>query len=117
VRGAGALDGAGRVRAVGSRADGRCLRGGGGQALRFTSKPLLTGQSLYALVSYRVAHGSSRPGTIAAAAPSRSGSVPLDRPAGHELVNLGRSLDVALPPGARACVRSLAVGWLGSNGR
>src|SRR4051812_1291126 len=117
VRGAGALDGAGRLRvAGGGSGGGRCLVGE--RALRFTSKPMLTGQSLYALVSYDVARGVGRPGAIAAAgSPGSPGAVPLDRPRGHELVNLGRSLTVTLPAGARACVDSLAVGWLGSNGR
>jgi hypothetical protein len=32
-------------------------------------------------------------------------------------VNLGRTVSVSVPSGARACVRSMAVGWLGSNGR
>jgi hypothetical protein len=115
VSGPRSLDGAGRVRVDGAAHGGRCLDGGGD--LRFTSKPELAGQSLYALVSYRVERGGPRPGKIVAAAPSRSGVVPLDRGRGLELVNLGRSLRVSLPRGARACVRNMAVGWLGSNGR
>jgi hypothetical protein len=124
VRGDGALSGAGRVRVDGHVVRGRCLAGGGD--LRFTSKPTLAGQSLYALVSYSVERsaprprpwrGAPRPGEIASTPPSSPGAVPLDRRRGLELVNLGRPLRVSLPGGARACVRDMAVGWLGSNGR
>jgi hypothetical protein len=103
------------VRVAGARGAGRCLDGGTG--LSFTSKPMLAGQSLYALVAYEVKRPAAHAGSIASLPPSRSGAVPLDRPRGLELVNLGRPLRVSLPRGARACVRSLAVGWLGSNGR
>jgi hypothetical protein len=116
VKGEGALDGAGRVRVVGGTRGAHCLNGGGGD-LRFSSKSELAGQSLYALVSYRVERRSATAGRIASEAPSLPGAVPLDRSHGLELVNLGRSLRVSLPRGARACVRNMAVGWLGSNGR
>jgi hypothetical protein len=114
VSGGGALDGAGRVRVAG-RGSGRCLSGG--RDLRFTSKRALAGQSLYAVVSYDVERRAARPAEIASAPPSQPGLLPLDGPRGLALVNLGRSLRVSLPRGARACVRSMAVGWLGSNGR
>jgi hypothetical protein len=115
VRGAQALAGAGRLRVASGRPAGRCLEGG--TDLRFASRPMLAGQSLYALVSYDVKRRASAPGRIASGPASRAGAVPLDRSRNRALVNLGRPLRVTLPPGARACVRSLAVGWLGSNGR
>src|SRR3954469_24857909 len=114
VSGPTALSGVGGLRLVrGHVASNRCA---GGAQLRFESKRLLEGQSLYALVSYRVER-SGPPGTISAGGPSRAGSLPLTGTGGEELVNLGRSLRISLPPGPRACVRGVAVGWLGSNGR
>jgi hypothetical protein len=119
VSGNGALDGAGRLRVVDGRAatlGGRpCLTGRGD--IRFTSKPLLAGQSLYAFVAYDVERRAPRPGAIVSTPPSRAGPLALDGTRGEELVNLGRPVRVSLPRGARACVRSIAVGWLGSNGR
>jgi hypothetical protein len=115
VRGVEALGGSGSLRVAGGGVAGRCLDGG--RDLRFTSKPALAGQSLYAFVSYRVERRAARPGLITSWPASQKGEVPLDRARGRELVNLGRPLRFSLPRGARACVRSLAVGWLGSNGR
>jgi hypothetical protein len=119
VSGDGALDGTGRLRVVAGRAGThrgrRCL--GGASALSFASKPVYAGQSLYAFVSYDVERRAGQPGAIASTPPSRPGALPLDRPRGQELVNLGRPVRVSLPRGARACLRSVAVGWLGSNGR
>jgi hypothetical protein len=115
VSGPSALTGVGRL-----RLDGGAVRRGcaSGARLRFESKRELEGQSLYALVSYRVDRPApGRVGTIAGGGPSRVGSLPLSAPRGEELVNLGRSVRVSLPPGPRACVRGVAVGWLGSNGR
>jgi hypothetical protein len=113
-----ALAGAGTLDLVSGRtttAHGRrCLAGGD---VRFQSKQELTGQSLYALVSYEVEGREARPGRIEPVAHGRSGAIALDRPSGHELVNLGRTVRISVPSGARACVRSMAVGWLGSNGR
>jgi hypothetical protein len=86
-------------------------------ALRFDSKPAMAGQSLYALVAYDVHRRSARPGSIASAPPSRPGRLALDARRGEELVNLGRTLHAGLPGGTRLCVRSISVGWLGSNGR
>ncbi len=112
LAGAGTLD---LVRGRASTAHGRrCLAGGD---VRFQSKPELAGQSLYALVSYEVDRRDARPGTIEPALHGRTGAIALDRPRGDELVNLGRTMQVSVPTGARACIRSLAVGWLGSNGR
>src|SRR3954447_5736608 len=115
VSGPTALSGVGRLRVVGGR--GGSSRCASGATLSFESKRLLEGQSLYALVSYRVERPAAAAGTISAVGPSRAGSVPLATTRGEELVNLGRSLRVSLPPGPRACVRGIAVGWLGSNGR
>jgi hypothetical protein len=115
VSGPTALEGVGRLRLVSGRGAARCARGPA--ELRFDSKRVLEGQSLYALVSYRVDRPGARAGTIAADGPSRIGSLPLLGARGEELVNLGRSLRLSLPPGPRACVRGIAVGWLGSNGR
>ena len=118
VSGDGALSGSGSVRVVRGRPAGRCLSAAAsGADLRFDTKPLMRGQSLYALVSYRVARGTDAPGWILSRPPSRPGEIALDRPRGSELVNLGRPLRVSLPRGARACVRSVSVGWLGANGR
>jgi hypothetical protein len=116
VKGPTALSGVGRLRLVGGRGYSRRCASGGAQ-LRFDSKPELAGQSLYALVSYEVPRQAVRPGTIASDPPSRPGSLPLGAARGEELLNLGRSLRVSLPDAARACVRGVAVGWLGSNGR
>jgi hypothetical protein len=115
VSGPGALGGAGRLRIVGSRAGKRCVDGSA--QLRFDSKRALVGQSLYAFVAYRVEQRSERPASIVSTAPARPGELALDAPRGQALVNLGRPLRVWLPPGARACARAVAVGWLGSNGR
>ncbi|MEA2470902.1 MAG: hypothetical protein QOE38_1901 [Thermoleophilaceae bacterium] len=119
VSGRDAVSGSGRVRVVGAhthvRGGTRCLDGAG--SLRFDSKPMLAGQSLYAFVSYRVERRVGRPGMIVSTPPSGPGEVALDAARGQELVNLGRPLRVSLPRGARACVRDLAVGWLGANGR
>ena len=115
VSGPSALSGVGRLRLAAGRADAR--RCADGARLRFASKRELEGQSLYALVSYRVERPAEATGTITADGPSRAGSLPLSSPRGEELVNLGRSLRVSLPAGARACVRGVVVGWLGSNGR
>ncbi len=116
------LSGTGRLRlSGGARADGGrrlCLgtsRATG--ALRYRTRQNVAGQSLYALVSYDVPRRTTRSGSIASDGPSGSGAVALDAPRGQELVNLGRALDVGLPRGARVCVRQIAVGWLGSNGR
>jgi hypothetical protein len=114
VSGPKALSGAGRLRILsGVAGPSSCASG---VQLGFDSKRLLEGQSLYALVSYRVERRGP-PGTISGGGPSQTGSLPLAAVHGEELVNLGRSLRVSLPSGARACVRGLAVGWLGSNGR
>ncbi len=78
---------------------------------------MVAGQSLYALVSYTVPSRTGELGSISARGPSRPGVLALDAPRGRELVNLGRSLDIGLPKGARVCLRGVAVGWLGSNGR
>lgn len=91
------------------RAKRMCVAGGG--EVEYRSAKLYRGQSLYARIAYEVPRPSAEPGSIAAR------PLPLDRPAGHQLVNLGRTLRLALPPGARACVRGITVGWLGSNGR
>jgi hypothetical protein len=116
VSGRGALSGAGRLRLVSGQADGgRCVSRGA--ELGFRSKRELEGQSLYALVSYRVDRPADAAGTISGGGASLDGSLPLSSRGGEELVNLGRSLRVSLPPGARACVHGVAVGWLGSNGR
>jgi hypothetical protein len=115
VKGPAALSGVGRLRLVGARE--RSSRCANGAQLRFESKRELAGQSLYALVSYEVERPAAHPGTIASDPPSRPGSLPLGAARGEELVNLGRSLRVSLPGAARACVRGVAVGWLGSNGR
>jgi hypothetical protein len=104
-----ALATTGAVTLVSGRARRLCIAGGG--ELRYSSKRLLAGQSLYARIAYDVRRPSSRPGSIA------ERPLPLDAPRGSQLVNLGRPLRLALPPGTRACVRSIAVGWLGSNGR
>ena len=40
-------------------------------------------------------------------------TVPLAGRSGVVYVNLGSAGRLTLPPGARVCVRSLAVGWLG----
>jgi hypothetical protein len=115
VSGPSALSGVGRLHLAGGRV--RSSRCASGADLRFESKPELAGQSLYALVSYDVERPAARPGTIVSGPPSRPGSLPLGAARGEELVNLGRSVRVSLPDAARACVRSVAVGWLGSNGR
>jgi hypothetical protein len=116
VTGSGALSGAGRLRLVSGQSDGgRCVSRGA--TLAFQSKRELDGQSLYALVSYRVDRPAGASGIVSGDGPSRAGSLPLSSGGGEELVNLGRSLRVSVPPGARACVRRVAVGWLGSNGR
>jgi hypothetical protein len=119
VSGTGALGGAGSLRVVSGRTDARrgrrCLSGSG--EVSFRSKPLLAGQSLYAFVAYDVERRAARPGAIVSTPPSRAGTLVLDGAGGQELVNLGRPVRVSLPRGARACVRSVAVGWLGSNGR
>lgn len=91
------------------RARKLCVAGGG--ELEYRSTKLLRGQSLYARIAYEVPRPSAEPGSIEAR------PLPLDRPRGHQLVNLGRTLRLALPPGSRACVREVTVGWLGSNGR
>jgi hypothetical protein len=119
VSGPGALDGAGRLRLVSGRPVKRAGRSclDGAAEVRFASKPLLAGQSLYALVAYDVERRGAEPGVIASTPPGRAGTLALDRARGEELVNLGRPVRVSLPRGARACVRSVAVGWLGSNGR
>jgi hypothetical protein len=122
VAGQDALSGSGRLHVAGGRAE---LGGGhacaaatsGDATVRFRTKRILAGQSLYALVSYRVERPSARSGWILSGAPSRPGRIALDAPRGHELVNLGRPLRAELPKGTRVCLRSLAVGWLGSNGR
>jgi hypothetical protein len=115
VSGPSALSGVGRLRVARGQARRRCASGAD---LSFASKHELVGQSLYALVAYRVDRPvAGRVGTIAGDGPSRVGSLPLSTPRGEELVNLGRSVRVSLPPGPRACVRGIAVGWLGSNGR
>src|SRR4051812_43993220 len=115
VSGRAAFSGVGRVRLVRGRVGpGRCASGA---ALAFESKRLLEGQSLYALVSYRVERPAAVAGTISADGPSRAGSILLATTRGQELVNLGRSLRVSLPSGPRVCVRGVAVGWLGANGR
>jgi hypothetical protein len=115
VSGPSALSGVGRLQLLGGRV--RSSRCASGAQLRFESKPELAGQSLYALVSYDVERRAGRPGMIVSGPPSRPGSLPLGAARGEELVNLGRSVRVSLPGAARACVRSVAVGWLGSNGR
>jgi hypothetical protein len=115
VSGHDALSGSGRVSVVRGRAHGTCVDGDA--ELRFESKKVLSGQSLYALVSYDVRSRSGTPGWVTSRPPSAPGPVALDRPHGSEFVNLGRSLRVSLPRGSRACVRSIAVGWLGANGR
>jgi hypothetical protein len=120
--GPGALAGAGTLRVASGHADGRrgraCVAATGAPAdLRFSTKRALVGQSLYALVAYDVDRPGAAPGSVAAAPPSRPGRLPLDAPRGEELVNLGRSLHARLPRGTRICIRSVAVGWLGSNGR
>jgi hypothetical protein len=119
VSGPAAVSGSGSLRLLRGHADThrgtRCFGGAG--ELQFESKPTLAGQSLYALVSYDVERRVKRAGTIVSTPPSGSGVVPLDAARGQQLVNLGRPLRVSLPRGARACVRALAVGWLGSNGR
>jgi hypothetical protein len=115
VSGLGATSGSGHVSVVRGRAGRRCLGGAG--AIEFHSTRLFEGQSLYALVAYDVTRRVGRPGTVVSTPPAQPGKLPLDFAHGQELVNLGRPLRVSLPPGARACVRSLAVGWLGSNGR
>src|SRR2546423_2345727 len=115
VSGPTALSGVGRLRLVGGRV--RSSRCASGARLSLRSKPELAGQSLYALVSYEVTRPARTAGTIASGPLSRPGSLPLETARGEELVNLGRSLRVSLPGTARACVRDVAVGWLGSNGR
>jgi hypothetical protein len=115
VSGDDALSGSGRVRLVSGRANGRCLAGDA--ELRFDTKKMLAGQSLYALVSYEVPGRAPAPGRIWSVGPAHAGRVALDRPRGTEFVNLGRPLRAALPAGARVCMRSVAVGWLGANGR
>jgi hypothetical protein len=117
VSGRGALSGAGTLRLVDGRVDGRGGCASGGAALGFRPKRELEGQSLYALVSYRVDRPAGVAGTISGSGASRVGALPLASGGGEELVNLGRDLRVSLPPGAHACVRGVAVGWLGSNGR
>jgi hypothetical protein len=121
--GRAALSGAGRLRVVSGSA-GRAGRGRACLAapdpnadVRFESKPDLAGQSLYALVSYDVERRAARSGSIASTPLPSSGRLSLDTPRGEELVNLGRPLRLALPGGSRVCVRSLAIGWLGTNGR
>jgi hypothetical protein len=116
-----ALSGAGSLRLVSGstrRSAGRaCIVAGRTRAdLRFATKRELRGQSLYALVSYDVGRGG-RPGSFAATPAGSSGTVALDARHGEELVNLGRPLELALPSGTRVCLRRLAVGWLGANGR
>jgi hypothetical protein len=123
VTGRGALAGAGSLRLVrgsaGARGGRVCLASSSQSpaAVRFASKPAMAGQSLYALVDYEVERRAAVAGSIASAPPSRPGRLLLDAPRGQELVNLGRPLHAGLPGGARVCVRSVAVGWLGSNGR
>jgi hypothetical protein len=116
------LTGTGKLRLTpGASVSGRrnmCLGARGARAgVRYRTRQQVAGQSLYALVSYAVPRRTSQPGSIAARGPSRPGALKLDAPRGQELVNLGRALDVGLPRGARVCVRRIAVGWLGSNGR
>jgi hypothetical protein len=115
VSGPTALSGVGRLRLVTGGTPRRYCASGA--QLSFRSKPDLAGQSLYALVSYDVKRPVGVPGTIASGPHSQAGSLRLDAPRGEELVNLGRSLRLSLPAGSRACVRKVAVGWLGSNGR
>jgi hypothetical protein len=120
--GTAVLSGTGRMRLTsGAHVDtGRRLCLGSSRAsagLRYRTKPNVAGQSLYALVSYDVPRPMGRSGYVATQGPSRPGALALNASRGQELVNLGRALDVGLPPGARVCVRRIAVGWLGSNGR
>jgi hypothetical protein len=117
-----ALSGAGTLRVVhgsprrvGSR---RCIAAGRAPAeLRFATKRELAGQSLYALATYDVGRPSERPGSFASTPAGSAGTVALNAWHGDELVNLGRPLALALPAGSTVCLRRLAVGWLGANGR
>jgi hypothetical protein len=122
VAGRTALSGAGSLHVLSGRAELRrghvCAAATGADAaVRFDTKRVLAGQSLYARIGYTVERGAARPGRIMATAPSRGGKLVLDAPRGEELVNLGRPLRAELPKGTRVCLNSLAVGWLGSNGR
>lgn len=118
--GTAVISGTGTMSTSGTRPGDRggCVSAGrSGAGLHYATKRNVAGQSLYALLQYDVRGRSSRPGSIAGHGPSGSGRLALDAPHGQTLVNLGRTLDVSLPGRASVCVRRIAVGWLGANGR
>jgi hypothetical protein len=110
-----ALTGAGAVARAGgveTREHGRrCVAGPA--TLSFTTERDLKGESLFGRVVYDVERRTARPAVLTGDSyRARPELLPLDRPRGAVFLDLGHLLRVALPAGAKVCLRGSEVGWL-----